>query len=469
MNLKKYIGDRAFYKMALGVAVPIMIQNGITNFVNMLDNIMVGRVGTVQMSGVAVANTLLFVLNLAFFGAFSGAGIFGAQFFGKKDFDGCRFMLRYKLLVGAILTVIGCGVFVFFGSELIMLYLKGEGDAKEIADTLMYGRRYMLIMLAGIPAFAVSQCYASSLRESGETVVPMAAGICAVFVNLTLNAILIFGYFGAPALGTDGAALATVISRYVEAAIIITYSHKHTVRFPFVRGILKKLYIPKQLLGAVTIKSLPLMLNETFWSLGLALLNQCYSLRGHYVLASVNISSTLVNVLNVTFLAMGVSTGIIIGQLLGAGKIDEAIEKDRKLIALSMFVSLISLTVLIASSGLFPQIYDTEPNVRELAQRLIIISAVLLPINAYANAVYFTLRSGGKIFITVLFDSIFTWVIVSPAAFVLANFTGISIELLYFICNGLQIIKCVIGYFLIKSGIWLNNIVDDKNTKEQTI
>ena len=130
MNLKKYIGNRAFYKMALGVAVPIMIQNGITNFVNMLDNIMVGRVGTVQMSGVAVANTLLFVLNLAFFGAFSGAGIFGAQFFGKKDFDGCRFMLRYKLLVGAILTIIGCGVFVFFGSELIMLYLKGEGDAK---------------------------------------------------------------------------------------------------------------------------------------------------------------------------------------------------------------------------------------------------------------------------------------------------------------------------------------------------
>ena len=468
MNLKKYIGDREFYKMALGVAVPIMIQNGITNFVNMLDNIMVGRVGTVQMSGVAVANTLLFVLNLAFFGAFSGAGIFGAQFFGKKDFEGCRFMLRYKLLVGAILTIIGCGVFVFFGSELIMLYLKGEGNAKEIADTLMYGRRYMLIMLAGIPAFAVSQCYASSLRESGETVVPMTAGICAVFVNLIFNAILIFGYLGAPKLGTDGAAIATVISRYVEAAIIVTYSHRHTARFPFVRGVLKKLYVPKQLLGAVTLKSLPLMLNETFWSLGLALLNQCYSLRGHYVLASVNISSTLINVLNVTFLAMGVSTGIIIGQLLGAGKIEEAIEKDKKLIALSIFVSTISLIVLISVSGLFPKIYDTEPHVRQLAQRLIIISAVLLPIQAYANSVYFTLRSGGKIFITVLFDSTFTWVIVSPAAFVLANFTGISIELLYFICNGLQIIKCIIGYFLIKSGIWLNNIVDDKNTKEQT-
>ncbi len=467
MNIRKFIGDRAFYRMTLAVAVPIMIQNGITNFVSLLDNIMVGRVGTVQMSGVAVANTLLFVLNLAFWGAVSGAGIFGAQFYGKKDFDGCRYVLRYKLLIAAAITVVGCGIFILFGKDLIALYLRGDGDTKDIAATLMYGRRYLLIMLAGIPAFALSQCYASSLRESGETMVPMIAGLCAVGVNLSLNAILIFGLLGAPALGSDGAAVATVVSRYVEATIIIVWTHKNTEKCPFAKGLFKGFYIPARLMRAVTLKGLPLMLNETLWSLGIALLNQCYSLRGHYVLGAVNISSTIINVCNVTFLAMGTSIGIIIGQLLGAGRIEEALEKDRKLITFSMFVATLTVGILALFSGIFPKIYDTEPEVRELAQRLILISAALLPVRAYSNAVYFTLRSGGKIFITILFDSVFTCVVLAPVAFILGNFTSISIEWLYFCCNSVEIVKCFLGYFMLKSGVWLNNIVDDQKTKKE--
>ncbi len=467
MNIRRFIGDRAFYKMALTVAVPIMIQNGITNFVSLLDNIMVGRVGTVQMSGVAVANTILFVLTLAFFGAVSGAGIFGAQFYGKKDFDGCRHVLRYKLLVAAALTVIGCGIFIIFGEDLIMLYLRGDGDVKDIEATLKYGRSYLLIMLAGIPAFAVSQCYSSSLRESGETVVPMVAGICAVFVNLGLNAVLIFGYLGAPALGSDGAAAATVISRYVEAAIVVIWTHRNHIKVPFIKGLFKGFYIPASLIRAISLKGLPLLLNETFWSVGFALLNQCYSLRGHYVLGAVNISSTIINVCNVTFLAMGTSIGIIIGQLLGAGRIEEALDRDRKLITFSVFIATLTVGVLVLFSGIFPGIYDTEQEVRELAQRLIIISAVLLPMRAYSNAVYFTLRSGGKIFITILFDSVFTCVILSPVAFILGNFTSLPIEMLYFICNSMEGIKCILGYFMLKSGIWLNNIVDDTKTRKE--
>lgn len=467
MNIRKFIGDKTFYRMTLAVALPIMIQNGITNFVSLLDNIMVGRVGTVQMSGVAVANTLLFVLNLAFWGAVSGAGIFGAQFYGKKDYEGCRHVLRYKLLIAAAITVVGCGIFILFGEDLIMLYLKGDGDVEDIAATLMYGRRYLLIMLTGIPAFALSQAYASSLRESGETMVPMVAGLCAVGVNLGLNAILIFGLLGAPALGSDGAAVATVVSRYVEVAIIIIWTHTHTQKCPFAKGLFRGFYIPARLMHSINLKGLPLMINETLWSLGVALLNQCYSLRGHYVLGAVNISSTIINVCNVTFLAMGTSIGIIIGQLLGAGKIEEALDRDRKLITFSIFIATLTVGVLALFSGIFPKIYDTEPAVRALAQSLILISAVLMPIRAYSNAVYFTLRSGGKIFITILFDSVFTCVILAPVAFVLGNFTTISIEWLYFCCNAMEIVKCFLGYFLLKSGVWLNNIVDDQKTKKE--
>ncbi len=471
IDLKKYIGDRSFYKAALAVAVPIMIQNAITNFVNLLDNIMVGRLGTDQMSGVSVANTILFVLTLAFFGAVSGAGIFGAQFYGKKDYDGCRYILRYKLIIAALITVVGCGILILFGDRLIMLYLMGEGDIENVNATLAYGREYLLIMLAGIPAFAVSQCYSGSLRESGETFVPMVAGLVAVCVNLSLNTILIFGYLGAPALGSEGAAIATVMSRYVEAAIVVFWAHKNKEKCPYVKGLYRGFYIPRRLFSSVSIKSLPLLLNETFWSLGVALLNQCYSMRGLDVLPAVSISSTIINVCNVTFLAMGTSIGIIIGQLLGTGRIAEAKEKDRKLIVFSVFISTLTVGVLIMFSGIFPAIYDTEPAVKALAQRLIIISAVLMPLRAFSNAVYFSIRSGGKIFITILFDSVFSCFILAPVAFILGYFTGISIEWLYFWCNAMEGVKCIVGYFILRSGVWLNNIVDghtEKSKKEVT-
>ena len=137
---KKYIGNAAFYKMALAVAVPIMIQNGITNFVSLLDNIMVGRVGTEQMTGVAIVNQLIFVFNLAIFGAVSGAGIFGAQYYGKGDWDGVRQTFRFKLLVCTALTVLGACIFLLFGEDLILLYLKGDGSPEQIAASLGYAK-----------------------------------------------------------------------------------------------------------------------------------------------------------------------------------------------------------------------------------------------------------------------------------------------------------------------------------------
>ena len=224
MHFHKYFGDRRFYKTALAVALPIMVQNGITNFVGMLDNIMVGRVGTVEMTGVSIANTILFVFNLAVFGAVSGAGIFGAQFFGKGDMDGVRSAFRFKLLECAAILVLGTGIFLCFGSDLMELYLRGEGDQSHIADSLRFGERYLRIMLLGLPAFALAQCYAGTLRESGQTVVPMTAGLVAVVVNCFCNWVLIFGKLGLPRLGTDGAAIATVLSRFVEAATVVERS-----------------------------------------------------------------------------------------------------------------------------------------------------------------------------------------------------------------------------------------------------
>ena len=142
--------DRAFYRRILSVAMPIIIQNGITNFVSMLDNVMVGQVGTVPMSGVAIVNQLLFVFNLCVFGAVSGAGIFTAQFYGSDDSEGVRYTFRFKLLIGLLLTAAGVAVFTLGGKGLIGLYLEGDGDLTAAAATMEYGWNYLIVMLWGL-------------------------------------------------------------------------------------------------------------------------------------------------------------------------------------------------------------------------------------------------------------------------------------------------------------------------------
>ncbi len=461
MKKSKLFGDAAFYRRALMVAVPIMIQNGITNFVSLLDNIMVGAVGTVEMTGVSIANTILFVFNLTVFGGVSGAGIFLAQFYGKGDNEGMRYSARYKMYLGVLLSVLGILVLLLFGEPLVRLYLQGEGALEDIEASLAVGVRYIRIMLIGIPAFVITQCYSSTLRETGRTVTPMVAGISAVLVNLVFNYILIFGKFGAPRLGAEGAAIATVMSRYVEVAIVAVYSHMKKSGMTFMKGLFSSFKIPKKLFRDITVKGMPLLLNEMGWAGGVALLNQSYSTRGYDVVSAVNISSTLTNVTNVIFLANGIAIGIIVGQILGAGKKEEAMDTDRKLIVFSLLTSLVSVAALVALSGVFPQIYDTTDTVRALASKFILISACIAPFAAFANATYFTLRCGGKTLITILFDSVYACLIVGTTAYCLSRFTLIPIIPLYAVCQGMEAIKCVVGFILVKSGIWVNNMVSD--------
>lgn len=458
------IGDKAFYKMVLMVAVPIMIQNGITNFVGLLDNIMVGTVGTEQMSGVAIVNQLLMVFNISIFGAISGAGIFGAQFFGCKDHKGVQNTFRFKIYACMLLVVLGVVILGFWGEELILLYLNGESQEMSMDAALQYGKDYLLVMLLGLFPFGVEQIYASTLRECGETVIPMKAGIAAVLINLVLNAILIFGMFGMPALGVVGAAIATVISRYVQAAIVVIWTHKHAEQLPFIQGAYKTMKIPGHLISSIMVKGTPLMLNEILWSVGMATLMQCYSYRGLDAIAGLNISSTISNLFNVVFLAMGNAVSIVVGQLLGAGKKEEAKEADAKLIAFAVFSCLIMGSLLTLFAPLFPMLYNTTDTVKGLATNFIRIAAVCMPLHGFSHATYFTLRSGGKTIITFLFDSVYLWVFSIPVAFVLSRYTNLPIAPLYLICQLIDIVKCIIGFVLVKKGVWINTLVGEKQS-----
>ncbi len=459
---KKLIGDRAFYMMVLAVAVPIMIQNGITNFVGLLDNIMVGRVGTEQMSGVAIVNQLLFVYNLAIFGSISGAGIFGAQFFGCKDHKGVQHAFRFKLYICLGITAIGILIFHFFGENLILMYLHGEGNEQALEEALIYGKKYLLVMLFGLLPFGMEQVYTSTLRECGETMVPMKAGIIAVFVNLVFNYLLIFGAFGFPEMGVVGAAVATVISRYAQMLMVVIWTHRHGEQMRFIVGAYRSWTIPMGLVGKITVKGMPLLVNEIMWAGGVAFLNQCYSIRGLDVVAAQNISSTITNLFNVVFIALGSAISIVVGQLLGAGKMEEAKDTDIKLIAFSVFSCVGIGAVLILLAPLFPVLYNTSDEVKELAAWFLRVSAACMPLAAFMHASYFTLRSGGKTIVTFLFDSVYMWVASIPLAFVLSRYTNLPIIPLFFSVQIIDIIKCIIGFVLVKKGVWLQNIVDEE-------
>lgn len=455
----KFIGDKNFYKMILAIAVPIMIQNGITNFVSLLDNIMVGRIGTEQMSGAAIVNQLIFVYNLCIFGGVSGAGIFTAQYFGQKDQEGVRNTFRYKLWMAIILTVGTVLVFVAAGEPLINLYLHGEGSAEDLAATLMYGKQYLYIMLLGLPPFMMVQIYASTLRECGETVLPMKAGITAVIINLVFNYLLIYGKFGFPELGVRGAAVATVLSRYVEAVIVISWTHRHTEKNPFIKGLYSTLKVPALLTKKILIKGTPLLLNEALWAAGMAMLTQCYSIRGLNVVAGMNISNTIANVFNIVFIALGDSVAIVVGQLLGAGEMKKAKETDTKMIAFSVACCTAIAVIMFFAAPLFPMLYNTNHEARELAKYFIMATAFFMPQNAFLHAAYFTLRSGGKTIVTFLFDSVFIWVVSVTIAFTLSHFTGLPVIGIFILVQVGDIIKCVIGFILVKKGVWLQNIV----------
>lgn len=463
---RMFIGDRAFYRQVVAIVLPIIIQNTVSNVVSLLDNVMVGRVGTLEMSAVAIVNQLLFIFNLCIFGGLAGPGIFATQYAGAKDDEGIRHCFRIKWLFSVVMLICAFAIFLLVPEKLVGMYLADGTDAAAAQSTLQYGIDYLTIMLLGLVPFAVTQIYAGSLREVGETRLPMIASIVAILVNLVFNYLLIFGKFGFPKLGVTGAALATALSRYVETLIIVVYTHARKAQFTFIRGAYRSLYVPGKLIGNVLRRGTPLLVNEFFWSSGMAVLLQCYSVRGLDVVAACNIASTVSNLFKVVFLSMGNAVAIMVGQALGANRPDEAKQTAWKLMAASVAVNIVMGVLLFMLSPVIPHIYNTEQHVRHMAMEMLWVVAVTMPVYAVAHCCYFTLRSGGRTVITFIFDSGYTWGICVPIAYVLAHMTSLSIVPLYFVVQALEVIKIVIGVIMVEKGVWIRNIISDPASGE---
>ncbi|MCH5353392.1 MAG: MATE family efflux transporter [Acutalibacter sp.] len=460
---KKYIGDRGFYRTVMMLVLPMIAQQGITSFVNLLDNVMVGRLGTIPMSGVAIVNQIVFIFNLTIFGGLSGASIFGAQFFGKGDHKGVRDTFRFRIVFALFVLILGIVIFLLFGESLFRLYLnKDASSAADIAATLSYAKGYMTVTLWGLLPFVAVQVFSSALRDTGETFSPMVASIIAILVNLVLNYLLIFGSFGFPKLGVVGAALATTIARYLEAVYLIVRTYRQKGKFPFLDGAFRSFRVPLPLVKRIAVTGTPLLLNELLWSMGMAAIQVCYATRGLTAVAAVNIEATIYNLFSILVMASGSAIGIMSGQMLGANDIPGAKDTVRKLLFLTVTVNLAMGLLVIGTAPFLPYIYNTEPIVRETATRLLTVMGCFMPLMAFTNGCYFTIRSGGKTFVTFLFDCVFTWVVCLPIAYLVSAFTALSVVGVFLCVQCADFIKALIGGTMIHSGIWANNLVKEQ-------
>lgn len=458
--LKKYVGDKAFYKMIFIVALPMILQNVVSNFVNLLDNVMVGQLGQDQVCGVAFVNQVHGVYSMSMTGIITGVSIFTSQFHGRRDREGIAQTFRIKLIATAVLTLAGMGIFTFFGEDIISLFISDKSVEGDPEMTLRYAMEYFRIIIAGMPLLVFSMTYAGTMRETENTAVPMIAGCVAIGVNALGNFLLIFGNFGFPELGVSGAAIATVFSRVVELAILVV--SMHAGKRDTYAGILYKHFfrIDGELVKKVIRKGTPLLINNFLWSFGMSAVVSCYSGMGLSAGAAYSSASAVINTFSQFYVSLGYAVGVIIGKYLGADKHDEAEDISAKMTAFSVAIGTFLGVILASASGLFPELYNISDEAKDIAASFMLITGCLMPLYAYLQAANATVRAGGSTFLLMLFDGVFVVCVVFPLAYVLSNFTPLRVELIYLIVNGVEVLsKDIFGFVMLKKKAWVNKIV----------
>lgn len=457
---KKYIGDKAFYKMIFTVALPIVIQNVVSNFVNLLDNIMVGQLGQDEICGVAYANQLFSMYGMVITAIVTGISIFTTQFHGKNEDEGIKKTFRFKLLIILSITVLMIVVLLLFSEQLISLFIAEDSIEGNPELTLAYGKRYMIYVLPSYVLYAFSQSYASTMRETENTVLPMVSSFIAIGTKALFDYMLIFGKLGLPALGIDGAVIATVISRIVEFTILTVATHTNK-KLTYAKGLYKEFFHIDKVLTPKIIKSvMPLVINNFLWSFGMTAAASCYSSIDLAAGAAYSISTTFISMFSVFYISLGSAVSIIIGKYLGMGDKDVVQDIARKMLVFSVMLGSILGVILMSLSGLFPKLYNISDMAKSIASSFLFITGALMPLYAYMKSATATVCSGGKTLAIMLFDGVFVVCVVYPLALLLTRCTSLPVVMIYLIVNGVEVLsKDIFSVVMLKKNTWINQVV----------
>ena len=454
-NRRGLFGPRTFYKSALAIAVPIMLQQLIQSLVSLVDNFMVSGLGDVCMSGVNVAGQVLFVFMVFLNAICMSGGIFMAQFFGAQDKAGMGQAFRFKLAVGLAAFVPYLLVCVAFPRQVLGLMLIGNTQAALILDEAV---AYIRIMFwIGVP-MTVSVCVASSLRDLGRVKAPLVVTVIATLTNTLFNWLLIYGNLGFPRLAVRGAAWATVIARTLEVVIFIALYLRAKPEFAVrLRDLVK---IDGRLFWEILKKSALVLFCEMVWVLSETITTAIYNGRGGAdVVSGMASSFAIANLYFVAFGGVYSATGVILGKTLGQGDLDRARREKTWLLSGSALFGLAMTGFGFVTTLIVPVVFGRlSPSAIDICRRMVGTMALFMPVWVYMNTQQAVARAGGDTRMGAVTDAGLTICVMLPMVFLLARFTDAGPVVLYCGVKLIDVIKLVVFHFWLKKELWLKNL-----------
>lgn len=448
--LKELWEDKSFLKKTLVIALPVALQGLLNTAVNLVDNLMIGSLGENSIAAVGLANKVFFVFSLLLFGTVSGSGVLAAQFWGTKDTKNIKKVLGMSLLIGLLAAVLFL-VPSLYKPRLVMRIFTVSGETIDI------GARYLVIAAISYPFTAVTNCYVAMLRAVNKVKAPVFISCFTIFINICFNYILIFGKFGAPAMGVAGAATATLIARCAEMVILllIVYGSKGPVAakipemFGYTREFLKKYF------ETVT----PVICNEFMWGLGVTMYSLVYGRMGDEAVAAITIAQTIQDLLLVLFQGLSAATAVILGNAMGAGQLPVAERYARNAQTLQFILTGMIMVLCVLLRWKFIGLYSVSEGVARDVSLCLLAFALFMPFKMYNYVnIVGILRSGGDTKVCLFLDCAGVWLIGIPLAFLGGLVWGLPIYLVYALVMMEEIFKFVLGYKRYRTKKWLRNL-----------
>lgn len=441
--------DRKFQKTVLMIAVPLMLQQLIVSSVNLIDNLMVGQLGDMALSGVSMANRFYMIVWAGVNGMIASSVIYLSQYNGANDTNHMKQSFRFMIVSSYILCITLFIIAFFFPEMVIAFFIKD-------VEVIRLGSAYLKIAAISYLPSVISLCIASAFRALGETKKPLYISVISVLTNAVFNYLLIFGVFGFPKLGVLGAAIATLIARSVEALIYLWMLKVSDM--PFKTKVSNIFTFDFELAKRITIRAFPLCVNEIMWSFGMSTLVRSYSHRGLVVNTAYSMSSTISDLFFVLFGGMATASTVLIGTPLGANKLEEAKENAYKLLGFSLILAGVILVLMFATSYVAPYFYNVSMEAKHLSANFLRIMALFFVLYMFNTSIYFILRAGGDTKSTLFMDSGFMWMLNIPLVMLLAYHTNLHVLIVYAIGQSTDVLKACVSYYLLKKEKWVKNL-----------
>lgn len=438
--------SKGFYSSLVAIAIPISLQALLQNFVNMLDTIMIGRLGSVEIAAVGLGNQIFFILNMILFGITSGGGVFIAQFWGKKDLAGIRKSLGLMTLIAFVVSFIFTIVCLLIPNQLIRLYSPDP-------QVIQVGGAYLRFVCLSYVPTAISFSITLALRSTERVKLPLVCTSISLFTNLIANYLLIF----VAGLGVIGAAIATVISRIIELVILATWSYSHKYE---ICGKLKELLGFNRYFIVKFLKiAFPVIINETFWGLGTSVYNAIFAHAGTNAFTAYSITGTISQLTWVFCMGFGNGIGVLIGKRIGEKKIDEAKTYAKRSMWFMPLIGAFVGVFLVPLSKLLPVFFNVDQEIIKTATAILMILIFVYPFNSFCmNWIVGVCRAGGDTVFSAVAEIVVLWCVAIPLGYVAAFVLHLPAPMIYLFFCSESIVKAIIGAIRVLSGKWLHEV-----------